>query len=312
MAGYSAVMHEPSTDPDLVLLERGWLSSNNVLLRSETHALLIDSGHARHVEQTLALVQHGLAGLPLHGLVNTHLHSDHCGGNARLQAVHALQVAVPPGHAQSARTWDVDALGYRPTGQMCPRFQVDAVVQPGAVVVCGRWRFEALAAPGHDPHALIFFDAASGTLISGDALWQDGFGVVFPELDAQAGFADVAATLDLIELLPVREVLPGHGARFGDVPAALARARARLASHERNPPGHARHAAKVLVKYHLMELGEQPLAELQAWLASTPLLGSCQQRCGVAGSQLDFGLALFEELCQRGALAVRDGVAHDL
>jgi glyoxylase-like metal-dependent hydrolase (beta-lactamase superfamily II) len=312
MAGYSAVMHEPSTDPDLVLLERGWLSSNNVLLRSETHALLIDSGHARHVEQTLALVQHGLAGLPLHGLVNTHLHSDHCGGNARLQAVHALQVAVPPGHAQSARTWDVDALGYRPTGQMCPRFQVDAVVQPGAVVVCGRWRFEALAAPGHDPHALIFFDAASGTLISGDALWQDGFGVVFPELDGEAGFDDVASTLDLIERLPVHHVVPGHGAPFADVAGALQRARQRLAGLRRDPARHARHGAKVLIKYHLMELGTQPLPELKAWLAATPLLGSCLRRTGQTGEPLQFGLHLLDELLASGALMHADGVVQDV
>jgi glyoxylase-like metal-dependent hydrolase (beta-lactamase superfamily II) len=303
----------PSPPPGLTLLERGWLSSNNVLLHGPNGSVLFDSAHTRHAPQTLVLVEHALTGAPLDRLVNTHLHSDHCGGNAALQARWpALQVHVPPGLADAARDWDDEALTYRPTGQICARFRVDGVVMPGAVLSCGDWHFEALAAPGHDSHALVFFDAASGTLISGDALWQDGFGVVFPELDGQAGFADVAATLDLIERLPVREVLPGHGARFGDVPGALARARNRLARHERNPKGHARHAAKVLVKYHLMELGEQPLGALQAWLASTPLLGSCQQRCGVAGSQLDFGLALFEELCRRGALAVRDGVAHDL
>ncbi|MEY4750258.1 MAG: hypothetical protein RIQ60_2472 [Pseudomonadota bacterium] len=310
---------------DLVLLERGWLSSNNVLLRSTDRAragagdeagaawaLLFDSGHVRHVEQTLALVRQALGGLPLRRLVNTHLHSDHCGGNARLQREHSLQVLVPPGHAEAVRNWDVDLLGYRPTGQICPRFVADAVVQPGEVLSCGRWRFEALAAPGHDPHALIYFDAGTGVLLSGDALWRDGFGVVFPELDGERGFADVAETLDLIERLPVSEVLPGHGGRFSDVAGALARARSRLAQHERNPQFHARHAAKVLLKYHMMEVGCQELAALQAWLAVTPLLGSCQQRSGAAGSTLDFGLVLLDELCRRGVLAVSDGMVHDV
>jgi hypothetical protein len=41
-------------------------------------------------------------------------------------------------------------------------------------------------------------------------------------------------------------------------------------------------------------------------MASTPLLGSCQQRSGEAGSQLEFGQRLLDELICSGALT-RDG-----
>jgi glyoxylase-like metal-dependent hydrolase (beta-lactamase superfamily II) len=297
--------------PALTVLERGWLSSNNVLLHGDEGGTLIDSGHARHAEQTVALVTRALDGRPLHRLVNTHLHSDHCGGNAALQAACAPRTEVPPGLADAARVWDDVALGYQPTGQCCPRFRVDGVVRPGDEITSGPWRLQALAAPGHDPHALLFFDAASGLLISGDALWQDGFGVVFPELDGEAGFDDVAATLDLIEHLPVRHVVPGHGGPFADVAGALLRARQRLAGLRRDPARHARHGAKVLIKYHLMELGEQPMAELQAWLAATPLLGSCQRRSGQSGDQLDFGQRLLDELLSTGALKLSEGVVKD-
>jgi glyoxylase-like metal-dependent hydrolase (beta-lactamase superfamily II) len=292
----------------LTLLERGWLSSNNTLLSDGQTAIVFDSGHTRHAAQTEALLRAALGGARLTRLVNTHLHSDHCGGNASLQAatdLHApggLHCAIPPGLAEAARAWDRVALSYQPTGQACDRFRVDGVVQPGEVVALGPWRFEAMAAPGHDPHALLFFDAGSGTLIAGDALWRDGFGVVFPELDGVDAFHEVEATLDLIARLPVREVIPGHGARFNEVGDALARARARLAQHVRNPAAHARHGAKVLVKYHLMELGEQAMDALTAWLAETPLLASCQARAGEAGSPTDFGLRLLDELCSRGAL----------
>src|SRR5690606_6700204 len=72
----------------LTVLERGWLSSNNVLIHAapgEPGAVLVDSGHVVHAEQTVALVRHALrAGEPLVRVVNTHLHSDHCGGNAAL------------------------------------------------------------------------------------------------------------------------------------------------------------------------------------------------------------------------------------
>ena len=74
----------------LTILERGWLSSNNVLVHAasgEAGAWLVDTSHVNHAAQTLALVQHALAGRPLAAIANTHLHSDHCGGNALLQQV---------------------------------------------------------------------------------------------------------------------------------------------------------------------------------------------------------------------------------
>ena len=40
----------------LTVLERGWLSSNNVLIPDPAGATLVDSGHCVHAPQTLALV----------------------------------------------------------------------------------------------------------------------------------------------------------------------------------------------------------------------------------------------------------------
>src|SRR5262245_49197489 len=70
----------------LTVLERGWLSSNNLLLHDpQAGDWLLDSGHCVHAAQTVELVRHALQGRPLVRLLNTHLHSDHCGGNAALQ-----------------------------------------------------------------------------------------------------------------------------------------------------------------------------------------------------------------------------------
>ena len=68
------------------VLERGWVSSNNILLfDSDDSATLIDTGYVAHSEQTLQLVRHALDGRKLARIINTHLHSDHCGGNALLK-----------------------------------------------------------------------------------------------------------------------------------------------------------------------------------------------------------------------------------
>ncbi|MCW2310856.1 hypothetical protein M2244_000576 [Rhodoferax antarcticus] len=40
----------------LSVLERGWLSSNNILIQGEAGTALIDSSYHTHAPQTLALV----------------------------------------------------------------------------------------------------------------------------------------------------------------------------------------------------------------------------------------------------------------
>ena len=289
------------------VFERGWLSSNNILLHGGGDgeaATLIDASHCLHGAQTVALVRHALRpGEALARVVNTHLHSDHCGGNAALRRAFGTQVVIPPGEAAAVGRWDEDALSYRATGQRIERFAHDALLRPGDSLRVGARQWSALSAPGHDPHSLVLFDAEDGVLISADALWANGFGVVFPELDGEQAFDDVAAVLDLIERLAPRLVIPGHGAPFSDVGDALARARSRLASFVAEPARHTRHAAKVLLKYHLLEEREQALDALRAWWSSTPLAQRMWARLGQPdGSVAAWGERLVEELVASGAL----------
>lgn len=293
---------------DVTVLERGWLSSNNILVHAPDgrSAALIDSGHVNHAPQTQALVAHALRGARLERLLNTHLHSDHCGGNATLQRAHpGVEVSVPPGPFEAVRRWDEEALSYAPTGQRCERFSADGVLRAGEPVTLGGRPWEVISAPGHDPDAVMLFDARHGVLVSADALWENGFGVVFPELEGERAFDDVGAVLDAIERLPVALVIPGHGAPFTDVASALARARKRLSGQVADPARHAHHAAKVLLKYHLMEVREQPLAELIDWSARTRLHRRIHADHG-RGPFDAWTLGLIDELVASGALA-RDG-----
>ena len=297
----------------ITVLERGWLSSNNVLIHArgdEPGAVLVDSGHVSHAAQTVALVTQALQGEALARIVNTHLHSDHCGGNASLQRAFGAPVFIPPGQAEAVRRWDEEALSYAPTGQLCERFSIAGILQPGEALLAGGRRFEVLAAPGHDPESVVLFDAGHGLLLSADALWENGFGVVFPELEGEQAFDDVARVLDMIERLPVQLVVPGHGAPFSDVPAALARARKRLAAFEADPRKHARYAAKVLLSYHLMEVGGEPLEVLCSWAATrTRLFTAVWQQIGQAEAETPQAWArrLATEFIQAGAARQLEG-----
>ena len=117
------------------VFERGWLSSNNILFLGSQSSALVGSGYSTHAEQTTGLVGAALQQRPLDLLLNTHLHSDHCGGNAALQRSYPeLQTLIPPGQASLVSSWDPVALNYLPSGQHCPRFKFDGLLLPGTVV----------------------------------------------------------------------------------------------------------------------------------------------------------------------------------
>jgi glyoxylase-like metal-dependent hydrolase (beta-lactamase superfamily II) len=303
---------QASLPPGVCVLERGWLSSNNILIQGEAGTALIDSGYHTHAPQTLALVRAVLKDQPLDLLLNTHLHSDHCGGNAALQAAYPqLRTMIPPGQAAYVRDWNTYALSYTPTGQHCPRFCLDDVLQPGTDLRLGDALWQIHAAPGHDSHSVILFEPQSRCLISADALWQRGFGVVFPELDGEGAFDEVAATLDVIEALQPLTVVPGHGTPFTDVAQALAVARQRLANFVASPQKHIQYAAKVMLKFKLLEAQRITRTDLLAWAQGTPYLAQLfAQQFGDA--PLAQGLdALVSELVRSGAATTQAAVVFN-
>jgi glyoxylase-like metal-dependent hydrolase (beta-lactamase superfamily II) len=248
------------------VFERGWLSSNNVFFIDGANTALVDTGYATHAPQTLALVRQALASerneRTLDLIVNTHLHSDHCGGNALLQSNFVCETLIPQTEADAVREWDEDRLTFRATGQTCERFGFTGAIAPGATLQLGALDWSVLGAPGHDPHSLMLYCAEERLLISADALWENGFGVIFPELEGESGFAEQRAVLDLIATLDVRAVIPGHGAPFTDVSKALDIAFSRIDYLRADPVRNAKNALKVLIVFKLMELRSMPVSEL--------------------------------------------------
>lgn len=291
------------------VFERGWLSSNNILFEGDANnpSILVDSGYASHAEQSLALVRQSLGAGPLNRIINTHLHSDHCGGNLALQQAYGCEIDVPAGENAKVDAWDTNALTYADTGQHCPRFRRTGSVRAGDTFYHRGLPWHVKAAPGHDPESVILYQPDLQLLISADALWENGFGVVFPELEGANAFGDVHETLEQISQLPVRWVIPGHGAPFTKVDDALSRARRRLEGFVSDPSRHAKYAAKVLVKFHLLEQQSMPLAVLDAWLRATPYLRLCQARDDRQLSFEAWAAELLKELETKGAIRIADG-----
>jgi glyoxylase-like metal-dependent hydrolase (beta-lactamase superfamily II) len=267
----------------LRVLERGWLSANQAVFRScgAAPATVVDTGFSTHAAQTLALVDHALDGAPLGRIVNTHLHSDHCGGNAALQARGDVETWIPSLSIAAVERWDEDALSYRLTDQPCPRFVAGRALVPGGLIELGEAIWQIHAAPGHDMDAVMLFEPQTRTLIAGDALWEERLAIIFPELVGEDGFGPTRATLSLIERLQPRVVLPGHGRPFDDVGRALAASRERVAAFEKQPERHVQHAARALVMFHMLEVREVGFGELVAWMLRTPIYRGTARRAGL-------------------------------
>ena len=270
-------MSIPLLPASVHVLERGWLSANSIVFfDDDASASVVDTGYVLHAAQTVALVWLAMGSRKLVRIVNTHLHSDHCGGNAALQAAAGGEacctISVPVGELQAVNDWDEDALSFRATGQHAASFSAAASIAAGDSLNLGGLPWHVYAAPGHDPHALMLFQPEARVLISGDALWEHGFGVIFPEMVGEAGFGATRETLQVIEALGPACVIPGHGAPFMDVAASLVRARTRLRAFEDDPKRHARHGLRVLLKFQLLQHQSVAREALQAWFEAADLV----------------------------------------
>jgi glyoxylase-like metal-dependent hydrolase (beta-lactamase superfamily II) len=294
--------------PDRIrVLERGWLSANNIVFHEGTEATLVDSGYVTHAGQTLALLDHALEGRKLVRLINTHSHSDHIGGNAAVRRAHGCRILVPEGMAPAVADWDEDALLLSSAHQQAEPFAFDATIAPGDELEMGGLRWQALHVPGHDMHALAYYAPAERILISGDALWQDGFGVLFAELHGDnSGLPAQRRTLEMLRELDVRVVIPGHGAPFGDYAAAVARALARLAAFEQSPERMAKSAMKALFTFTLLEKRRMPRAGIGGHFSQVAIFRDVsrsffhREPAAVAAQVID-------ELLKAGVLGEEDG-----
>jgi glyoxylase-like metal-dependent hydrolase (beta-lactamase superfamily II) len=171
--------------------------------------------------------------------VATHRHSDHVGGlhefSERLaHPLDAEAIERADGFA-SIVTADFPAgfseLMQQMYGEPPPEFLIDALphegydprsyrIQPtpltkqliaGNVVDLGDRAFEVLHLPGHSPGSIGLWEASTGTLFSGDAIYDGPLYDFLPE----SNIADYLGTMEQLRSLPVSVVHGGHDPSFG-------------------------------------------------------------------------------------------------
>lgn len=273
--------------------------------------VLVDSGYCSHRERTLELLasKDGLDRQPLERLVNTHCHSDHMGGNAAVANRYGCRITIPAGEVKHVEPWTPQSVWMQQLDQRADPFHFDDTIAAGESFEGGGFEWEAYAAPGHDMDALMFFEPVNRVLISGDALWEDGMGFVWP-MEGRNDFIEAARdTLATIERLAPTLVIPGHGEPFADARASIASVRSRLDAFERDPAKNARHGTKVMFVFALLDKESMAIADVPAYLASVPFYHDISQRfLGLAPEAL--AEWLLADLVRAGAVAISDGVVR--
>lgn len=204
-------------------------------IRGRDRDLLIDTGLG------IASLSDELADLldkPLITLA-THAHFDHVGG------LHEFETRLM--HPQEARLMDpfydhatlmrelmsgqmleylasvgypihadelIDALprhGFDPSGYSINAVLPTQLVDEGDVVDLGDRRFEVLHLPGHTPGSIGLWEASTGTLFSGDAIYDGPLLDELPESD----IVQYINTMKRLRDYPVSVVHAGHETSFG-------------------------------------------------------------------------------------------------
>ncbi len=174
-----------------------------------------------------------------HGLmaVATHHHSDHVGGHAEFdqRAIHRAEAATldePVWVCVDATQYPESVIGpYRAAGYPIPDLFIDAVppggvsatllerpaapatrvLDTGDVIDLGDRRFDVLHLPGHSPGSIGLWEAATGILFAGDAVYD---GPLLDELE-ESDLETYVATMRRLRELPVSIVHAGHEPSFG-------------------------------------------------------------------------------------------------
>lgn len=263
-------MSSATLPPHVRFIERDWLNANHVLLLGTDQNILIDTGFFSQAGKTLRrlALPENLGARRLHRIINTHCHCDHVGGNAALKSIYACEITVPGGEAEIVRQWDRKGLWLDYADHRGERFALDSAMHDGDRFHGGGLEWRAIAAPGHDMGALMFYCEEKELLISGDALWEQSFGLVLP--DPPECLEAARAALNSIAHLSVRHVLPGHGKVFSNVAEALDRAFKRVEYFAQDPERLARHAIKAMFAFTLLDRGRLPLAALPEYLVRVP------------------------------------------
>lgn len=147
--------------------------------------------------------------LTLRGIVNTHMHLDHCFGANYVKDKYGVAVSAHVADAFLGNNIDDQArrFGIRLKGK---DVMIDAPLADGDTISIGNDTLEVIYTPGHSPGGICLYSRDGNFLISGDTLFKGSIGRTdLPGGDHRQLIGSIKNRL--VNLPDSTIVLPGHG-----------------------------------------------------------------------------------------------------
>lgn len=176
---------EISRDIHLIKYPCGTSWSGMVLIRRE-RTVLIDTAFEPAIDAVLLpyLKKLDLKVGDIDLIINTHVHGDHIGGNARLLKESGASLAVhgegieklrdPCTHLNKIRSCFPEFVPFQRISSGLTSLEPDVILQDGASVDLGDSELRIIHTPGHDRECVCIFHPDTGCLFSGDSLQGKG------------------------------------------------------------------------------------------------------------------------------------------
>ncbi|MGQ9582462.1 MAG: MBL fold metallo-hydrolase [Thermoplasmatota archaeon] len=192
---------------DVLNLNGLGMEANAYLIDCE-RPLLVDVGTGARLEELEAALASSLRGRGLALIALTHMHFDHTGGAARLQArTGADAVAHPPdSRALAEGDSELTCSGWLGERQRPVRVRE---VREGDVLELGEAELKVLHTPGHSAGSICLYDRENCVLFSGDTVFTGG-GVGRWDLPTGSR-EELVRSLERLVGLDVEALYPGHG-----------------------------------------------------------------------------------------------------
>lgn len=274
----------------------------NLLFLPGPHPALVDSGFVGHADETRDWAQ-AQAGGRVELVVNTHWHSDHVGGNAALQATGTVVAASAP-DAAAVRRRDPGCCLAEYLDQPVSPYTVDRPLDDGEAVHLGETEWQVVRTPGHTPGHLSLWQPDERLLVVGDALSDYDVGWVATALDGPDATAVAVASLERLDALGPRVLLPAHGPIPADPSAALATAHRRAQRLVDDPDGAVWYGARRIFAYALMIRGGLPVDTVEDYLLARDWLADAARLLRRPAPEL--AAELVATMLRSGAVVERD------
>lgn len=272
--------------PGLYFIERGYLNGNHFVFPGPKPVLIDTAYYSGWQATRVGLAALGVDPARVRLIINTHTHSDHIGGNHRIQEASGCEVALHPLGAGYIRQNDTWSTWLRYYDQEAEYFTPTRELEDGETIRVGSHELTVLHTPGHASDGMVLYHPGRKVLISSDTLWEKDLAVMTLGVEGPDAVEKALASIERLAGLEVRMAYPGHGSPFSDFSGAISHARKRYQAYLKDPERVWRDQLKRIFIFTLLMDGAPDEMQFYERLSATPWFPETAQKLSADPGEL--------------------------